>query len=411
MTWPGRNILHDAIPEDGSSEYWRTLFYYNIYRFCIAIFLITASLSPLQVGSLGSNAPHLFAILAVAYAALSLISGVFIYQSWPRYIVICRIIIATDVLFVTLFIYTSSGLGSGLELLLVITVAASGILMGGRNAMATAAFATIFLFGEHFFVILNHERKPGGFTAMGFMGLGLFVTAFFIHYLSTRLRISEVELVRHRINIHNLNQLNHYIINQLPSGILVVDQKRTIWLDNQRARSLLNTSVNAPQQHLSGYSPALMDAADRWIEDRTKSEQKLILNKDTTLLIHFQPIESLDPNRAFIVLIDDLSKIEKERQNDKLIAMGHLSASIAHEIRNPLGAISHAGQLLSESSHLHDEDERLAEIICTQSSRVNQIIQTTLELGRPSNARPQEVIIYDWLTQLLQENDVELHLV
>ncbi|HBE92929.1 MAG TPA: hypothetical protein DDW55_10515 [Gammaproteobacteria bacterium] len=403
MTWPGRNILHDAIPADGNSEYWRTLFYYNIYRFCIAIFLITASLSPLQVGSLGSNTPSLFGILSITYAALALISGVFIYQSWPRYIIICRILIATDVLFFTLFIYTSGGLGSGLELLLVITVAASGILMGGRYAMATAAIATIFLFGEHIFVILNQERKPGGFTAMGFMGLGLFVTAFFIHFLSARLRLSEVELVRHQLNIHNLSQLNQYIINKLHSGVLVVDQNRSVWLDNQRARTLVNTQNQKPRQQLSEYSPALTDATNSWIKDRTKSEQKVVLNKDTTLLVHFQPIESLDPKQAFIMLIDDLSKIEKERQNDKLIAMGHLSASIAHEIRNPLGAISHAGQLLAESDQLHDEDRRLAEIINTQSTRVNRIIQTTLELGRPSNAQIQEINLFEWLTRLLRE--------
>lgn len=399
----GNNILNDVIPTDGSTEYWRTLFYYNIYRFCIAIFLITASLSPLQVGSLGSNSSSLFGIFSLAYAPFVLISGFFIYKSLLRYISICRIVIASDLVFFTLLTYTSGGLGSGLELLLVITVAASGILMGGRSAMATAALATIFLFGEHFFMILNHERKPGGFTAMGFMGMGLFVTAFFIHYLSTRLRVSETELARHQINIQNLNQLNQYIINRLPSGILVIDWDGHIWLDNQRARNLLRVVDSHTRPRLSVYSPALTNAVKAWMADRTQSEQKISLDRETTLQAHFRPIDSLESGQAFIILIDDLSKIEKERQHEKLIAMGHLSSSIAHEIRNPLGAISHAGQLLAESEHLHDEDGRLAEIINAQSRRVNRIIQTTLELGRPSNAHKIELNLIEWLSEIIDE--------
>ena len=98
-----------------------------------------------------------------------------------------------------------------------------------------------------------------------------------------------------------------------------------------------------------------------------------------------------------------MSKLEKERQHEKLIAMGHLSSSIAHEIRNPLGAISHAGQLLAESEHLQDEDGRLAEIINTQSRRVNRIIQTTLELGRPSNAQRIDLNLHEWLSDLIDE--------
>ena len=71
-----------------------------------------------------------------------------------------------------------------------------------------------------------------------------------------------------------------------------------------------------------------------------------------------------------------LAKIEKEQRNEKFISMGRLSASIAHEIRNPLGAISHAGQLLAESRTIHTNDSRLVEIIENQSNRINQIVRT-----------------------------------
>lgn len=399
-----KKILNDIIPDEGDSDYWRALFYYNFYRFCIAIFLITAGLAPINVGSLGSSEPLLFTITAILYAALALISGVFIHQGWPRYITTCQLIIASDLLFYTLLIYTSGGFGSGLEILLVISVAASGILMGGRGAFGAASVATLLLLSTHLAVIALGLRNPGGFTSLGFLGLGLFVTAFFIHYLSARLRVSEEQLIRHQLNIHNLNQLNQYIINKLHSGILVIDNNQYVWLDNQRARTLFNVQKRPFQrQRLAAYSPALIHATQEWIRDPNKLEQKVVLDKDTTLLVRFQPIGKLNPDKAFIMLIDDMSQVEKEKQNEKLIAMGHLTASIAHEIRNPLGAISHAGQLMAESSDLKKDDTRLVEIINMQSNRVNRIIQTTLELGRPATANRQRIIIFDWLSRLVEE--------
>jgi two-component system sensor histidine kinase PilS (NtrC family) len=400
----GSRILNDAIPRDGNIEFWRSLFYYNVYRFSLAIFLVTAGLSPVSVGSLSSNSPTLFSAVSLIFAFLAVVYGVMIHNSWPRYIVICRITIVSDVILIIILIYASGGLGSGLELLLVVTVAASGILMGGRNALATAAFATLLLLGEHTYIILNDERRFGGFTAMGFMGLGLFITAIFIYNLSIRLRASEAELERQQLNLKNLNQLNRYIIDQLHFGVIVVDTGLLVRLINRQALDFVEKPADFDlPRHLSLVSPELVHASVSWSDNHGTSEYRIPIGSDTTLLAHFQYVDDEASRQGFIIILYDESKVEKERQNDKLIAMGHLTASIAHEIRNPLGAISHAAQLLGESSTIDAEDVRLVEIIGKQSGRVNKIIETTLELGKPASVQPQVIDLHTWLESVMTD--------
>ena len=397
------HILSDSVSDSSNPESWRLLFYYNLYRFSIGIFLVTSSISPIIVGNLGKTSPTLFSILAVIYAALAIIFGVLIHHSWPGYVAVSRITIITDITLIVGMIFTSGSLGSGLELLLVISVAASGLLLGGRSAMAAAALATILLLSQHSYLIIADVRKPGGFTAMGFMGLGLFITAFLIYHLSLRLRTSEAKLIDQQQDITHLNKLNQYVIDKLTMGILIVDNIEQVRLINQQARVLLNLhgdlklpkAINLVSRHIEA-------AAEQWRSSPQDNEIRVSPDANTVWLVNFQSFSDTAERAGFFIIFDDLSQVEKDRQNDKLISMGKLTASIAHEIRNPLGAISHAGQLLKESDSLSEDNTRLISIITKQSDRVNRIIQTILELGRPAKAELGQVQLNDWLQSIIK---------
>ena len=90
-------------------------------------------------------------------------------------------------------------------------------------------------------------------------------------------------------------------------------------------------------------------------------------------------------------------------QQSKLAALGRLSASIAHEIRNPVGAMSHAGQLLAESPNVSAGDRRLTDIIRSNSERVSTIINNVLQLSRRESTEPTRLTLGDWLKEFLAE--------
>jgi two-component system sensor histidine kinase PilS (NtrC family) len=390
-------ILSDSTPREGTTEYWRSLFYLNIYRMLLSVFLITASLTSFSVGSLGSRHPDLFAYTSVSYGFLSLLFAYFIYTSRPGYITQCRLQIFTDLIIIILLYHSSSGRGAGLEILFYITVSASGILLGGRAALATAAAATILLILEHFYVISTGQRALGGFTTLGFIGSGLFITAYMIYSLTLLLRKTEVEIAQQSQDLQKLGFLNELIVEQLHSGVMVIDQALQVILINNSGKNLLSIpeKIQLPVK-LSELARDLSLDMNKLLATDNRHESMIGLPSGKMLLASFMPLGDTYQN-GYIILLDDHSQIEAEKRNEKFIAMGRLSASIAHEIRNPLGAISHAGQLLAESPSIYKNDSRLVEIIENQSKRINQIIRTILELGQSNDQNFQNIALYDWL--------------
>src|SRR3954465_8003652 len=104
-----------------------------------------------------------------------------------------------------------------------------------------------------------------------------------------------------------------------------------------------------------------------------------------------------------LIFLEDTTMIAERVQQSKLAGLGRLSASIAHEIRNPVGAMSHAAQLLSESTSLSGEDQRLAEIIRTNGDRVRQIIENVMSMARRENSRPERLVLAPWLNGFRDE--------
>ena len=398
----GSQILSDSTPQEGGSSYWRALFYFNLYRMLLAVFLVTASLTSFSFGNLGSRYPEQFFITSLTYACLSLLFAFFINKGWPRYITQCRIQILVDIVVIIILYHSSTGRGAGLEILLFITVSATGILLGGRASLITASLATILLILEHFYVIATNQRSLGGFTTLGFIGGGLFVTAFIIYYLSLRLRKTEIEVAQQSQRLEKLSHINRLIVEHLHSSVIVVDQLSMVILINKSSKELLGIpeSLQLPIPLANLLSDINIDLITlRKITD--EKETKIDLPSGKTLLARYQPLGNTYKNE-YIILFDDYSQIEEEKRNEKFIAMGRLSASIAHEIRNPLGAISHAGQLLAESPSDNKEDARLVAIIENQSKRINQIIKTILELGQRNEQNFEKIPVHSWLNKIIK---------
>src|SRR5690606_39476565 len=111
-------------------------------------------------------------------------------------------------------------------------------------------------------------------------------------------------------------------------------------------------------------------------------------------------------SESTLLFLDDNTVVAQHAHHPKLASLGRLPASKAHEIRNPLSAISHAEQLLADSPSFQDQDRRLTDIIQQHSRRMNRVIETVLELSRRRQSDPQLLDLTLWLAHFVRDYEL-----
>jgi len=183
----------------------------------------------------------------------------------------------------------------------------------------------------------------------------------------------------------------------MQTGIVVVDANSKIRLINESARRLLSAPSNSFATPLADISLVLHDQLHVW-QESTDTQPITFRSSKTSPEIQPKFARLGNQNTAgFLIFLEDTSAMAQQAQQLKLASLGRLTASIAHEIRNPLGAISHASQLLSESPTITPEDLRLTQIIGEHTQRVNSIIENVMRLSRRDRAEPILFELRQWL--------------
>ena len=208
------------------------------------------------------------------------------------------------------------------------------------------------------------------------------------------------------LDISRLLTLNQSIVQRMRTGILVVNDDGTIQLANNAAAELLeNPMLNDLRESATDVfldSP-IMSLYKQW-QQSTFFYTPPFKASETgpELLVSFSPLDDMDRSGTLIFL-EDNRRLTQKAQQIKLASLGRLTASIAHEIRNPLGAASHASQLLAESETITDDDKRLCDIINKQSKRMNNVIENVLQLSSRSAPNSEKIILNHWLQQFIDE--------
>ncbi|MDB6061660.1 MAG: hypothetical protein JWM78_1763 [Verrucomicrobiaceae bacterium] len=379
---------------------------YTWYRLALVSVLISVLIATRRDPLVGQGDPQLF----VAFCGAYFLGAVLLLIVLPAIKRLSRRLLffnfAIDIGVLVVLSHVSGGTTGGISLLLLVCVAASGLILSGQLALLTAALASIALLGDTLYQLATNTSSNQSLVAAGMQGMLLFGTSIGFHVLSQRLRVSQQLAIERAADVSKLQNLNQLIVQRMRTGILVVDNNSTIKMMNEAATELLHAR-DVQQQLANGDNPILIDSLrhrfDTWKNNPSALARVFrIVDTGPDLIARFTALD-FEESGDTLIFIEDSGQLAQRAQQLKLAALGRLTASIAHEIRNPLGAISHAGQLLRESPHLDDSDTRLTDIVLNHSRRINSIIENVLQLSRREPPDPRRLNLRDWLRNFIEQ--------
>lgn len=356
-----------------------------------------------QRGPLGTHYPALFSIVSVGYSVLAL-AALMWNLARPHHIERQAVLAITmDIAAFTLLMHASGGVASGLGILTGISLTLGATLIEARLALGLAALASLAVLGEELWSEFHHPFPTTSYVEAGFLGIGYFTLVLLSITLTARARRSEELVEQRETELVNLAQLSDYVIQQMQSGIVVVDREGQVQLINESAWPLLGMPTQMRHHPLKAVSPRVAEAYAAWLRKPDLSVMSLRATPEgRDLQVQFHRLGKGGSAGSLIVL-EDTSRLTQQAQQMKLASLGRLTAGIAHEVRNPLGVISHAAQLLAESPDLPDADRRLTDIIQQNSKRVNEVIERILKLSRQDLPHPKPLVLGPWLDQVTNE--------
>jgi two-component system sensor histidine kinase PilS (NtrC family) len=397
----------------------RVLLTLSTFRLLIAAALLVFFLLNTDPRVFGDRYPTLFAATIAGYLVFAALTALSLRHRWVPLFALSVAQLLVDIVAVTLLMHASGGISSGLGGLLVVFIGVGSLILPGQYPAIVAALATFAVLGEQIYAQLNDVQITFNYPAAGVLCAIVFAMATAAQPLARRIQASEALVRKFGIDLQNISELNDYIVQHLRESIVVLDDDDTLRLINSSAIQLLGANKPAPGNSLQSVCPELYDYLKRWRQDLTLSSHPefTLVSEGSSLriLAHLAPLGKDAPRLGpVLVFLEDISIMNERVQQSKLASLGRLSASIAHEIRNPVGAMSHAAQLLQESPGLDPDDERLTEIIQTHSQRVSHIIDNVLQLSRRESSRQERLQIKKWLedfaveftrTHMLQEGE------
>ena len=215
--------------------------------------------------------------------------------------------------------------------------------------------------------------------------------------MAQRARKSEALALRMGSDFDDLSKLNETILDSMQTGVLVLDENLRIGNLNAAARELMRTTGRAEGRALELESAPLAERLRFWLASRDDDESPLQLGPNMPEVVVRVTRLRAATRGPILVLLEDASRLREQAQQIKLAALGRLSASIAHEIRNPLSAISHAGQLLYEADEIGAENRRLLAMIHRHTDRIDKIVDDVMALSRRESAAPTAIPLALWM--------------
>lgn len=392
---PSAETNQYAIPLLGSQGF-RYFRLYNVYRIVIAL-----ALMGIASGALETSLIKLFDLSSLAYLIINIVLIISLRKPPNNKGIL--LLVFSDIIYLAFLFFAAGGITSGIGSLLVISVAIGNIFVRGRAGLLLSAIACVTVIFFTFYFNFSEPQANSYLLQAGTVGSLCFAVAFFVQAITKRISETESLAQQRASNIADLQALNELILQHMKTGIVVVDQQLRILQSNHSANRMFN-ATQLKGQLLKAHSNSLIKSIEQWQKNSALNIEAISLSGSDVVV---QPtIERLNVENQtqFMIFLEDVSQITQHAQHLKLVSLGRLTAGIAHEIRNPLGAVSHAAQLLQESEELDDADHRLTQIVLENSRRMNTIIENVLQLSRQRGSEPQLLDLRYWLYRYLSNN-------
>ncbi len=383
----------------------RILWIVALYRaVCGAVLLGMALLFDLKILSVA--APNAFLTAAAIYFIFGLATFWWVqHERLPLPLSTTLLaLLSGDIFFLGLVMVAGGSTGAPLPILLFPQLAASGWLLRTQTGFFHAAFATVALLGLQTWRTLGGNVGAAELFQTGLIGFGYFATVGTAVALGRYTKASEDLAAQRGIDVANLEQVNRLIIQDMQDGVLVVDLNGVVRGHNAQVTRLLGGFGRMRGgMRLAEFSTTLHDYWRRWNEDFTEPLRPFKVEATQRLLrVRLVRIGS-GLNGGTLIYLEDLGRAQSEAQQMKLAAMGRLTASIAHEVRNPLSAINQAAQLLEEDRAVAPEGERLLAMIRNNAKRIDRIVGEVLQLNRRDRQQPEVIQLGEFMRSLTEE--------
>ncbi|MFC3130090.1 sensor histidine kinase [Coralloluteibacterium stylophorae] len=377
--------------EPGESRLRRELYFSTLYRVLEAGLFVFLAYSPLAWSLVGTlRTPWLAHVASAIYLA---VAAWLVLASRGERVHLARqagLGLAFDILAIAAAIHTMGGLESAAALMLMLNVGAGALLMPLRAGLVFALVAALAVAGQYVYGFATNPEFDRPLIETVMFTVMYLAIAVFCRLLGGQMREAEALARRRGEDVANLAEINELILRRMRTGVLVVDAAHLVRVANEAGWSALGHPP-AGERGLGEIAPELSRRLWHWRNQKKTGDGAVVLADDAPEVIPRFAHLRLEGEDLFLVFLDDASLLSRRAEEMTLRALGRLSASIAHEIRNPLASISYATQLLEESENMVEADRRLLEIVYKQCQRLNGIVSNVLGLARRERAQPEQI--------------------
>jgi two-component system sensor histidine kinase PilS (NtrC family) len=384
----------------------RELYFFSLYRVLIAFLISALVFGPLPALAGQFHNELLARWLAVGYLLISV--ALLVWGRSERSLQpVVFVSVLIDVTLATLFLHAVPGASAGIAASLLFNLAAGAMLLPLSRGLIVALLASIAAIAEFAWSTVEGSSTSRTLAELAMFATSYVALAFISHHIAQRARRNQQLAEKRSAEVANLYEINELIIRRMRTGVLVVDGTGHITLINEAAALLLGNpqadeSAANGQAAPTTLSPELAKRLRRWRTEGKEDESPLRLLTDQT---DVQPrfARLLANSDWTLIFLDDSSIVSRRAESLTLSTLGRFSASLAHEIRNPLAAITYATQLLEESTELNDTDRRLLQIIYQQCQRTNGIVESVLGMARRERANPENMDLVSFARRFVLE--------